>query len=368
MSIRHRPHVSDKKGSERLKRHQPKPPSYLKTILAFAPFAGSAVYLCWARLNKSGALDELITSCSGASYRTGSRLLDKLICANIKFYREALSPSNPPFFPGDVSSISACALIPLIESLRSNTPKPMQHPLITGLAAQTFGRGAIYPLFWSAFISSGAARKHPSESLGTYIHQYEAEGALLASVLGFILPGLGMSITKSSHWTLAWFIYPITLSLVRKSYSTLRRLFTNYHPPYEVSQQRAYYILQAAYFVQFLYATTLHLKVLGPRLFHPDKLKALMNLTFSIPSINTTALSKIAYQVIQWDGVILFVSSIVATFSFARSKTEFAWIAAFDLLAAAACGTGGALAGIWAWRERRLHDERAVYHEIMRGI
>jgi len=93
-----------------------------------------------------------------------------------------------------------------------------------------------------------------------------------------------------------------------------------------------------------------------------------MSLTFSIPSIKTTPLSKIAYQVIQWDGVFLFASSLVATLIFARTKTEAAKIAAFDLLATAACGTGGALAGIWAWREHRLHNERAVYHEVMRGI
>jgi len=368
MSIHHRPEQKGEEGSKILEPHQPKPPSPLKTLAVFVPFTASAIYLCWARLLKSGALDHLVSGCTGASYRTGSRLLDKFICSNVKFYLEALAPSNPPFFSGDVSSIAACALIPLVESLRSNTPKIMRYPVVTGLAAQTFGRGAIYPLYWSAFISSGAARKEPSKSTGSYIHQYEAEGALVASLLGFVLPGLGMSITKSAHWTLAWFIYPISLSIIQKSYSFLRRWLTAYHPPHEISQKRAYHLLQISYFLQFLYATSMHIKVLGPRLFNPEQLKQLMGVTLNIPSINTTTVSKIAYQVIQWDGIVLFASSVVATFAFARTKKEAAKIALFDLLATAACGTGGALAGIWAWRERRLHDERAVYHEVMRGV
>jgi len=369
MSALHRyPEDKDKKASNLLKPYQPKPPKAWKTFLAFSPLTGSALYLCWIRLLNSGALNQLVTECSGANYRTGSRILDRFICANVKFYRAALAPTNPPFFSGDVSSIAACAIIPLIESIRSSPPKGVQYPMVTGLAAQTFGRGAIYPLFWSTFISSGAARRQPSESSGSYIHQYDAEGALLASVLGFIIPGAGMSITKSAHWTLLWFIYPITLSVVQTTYSFLRRTLTAYHPTHEISQRRAYHLLQANYFLQFLYATTLHLKVLGPRLFHIDQLKDLMRLTFKIPSIETTPLSKIAYQVIQWDGVVLFASSLIATLGIARSKAEALKIAAFDLLATAACGTGGAMAGIWAWREHRLHGERAVYHEIMRGV
>lgn len=364
----HHQEQRDNKNSQLLKHLQPKPPPYWKTLLIFGPFTAGSVYLCWVRLVKSGALKDIVSSCSTAFYRSGSRLLDRFLCANVTFYRAALSPSNPPFFAGDVSSIAACALIPLIESLRSNTPESMKYPMVTGLAAQTFGRGAIYPLFWSSFLSSGAARSLPSESIGTFIHQYDAEGALLATLLGFVIPGLGMSITKSAHWTLAWFVYPITLSLISKGYPVIRRLMTPYHTNHEVSQRRAYYFLQASYLLQFLYATGLHIKVLFPRLLHRDQLKALMGLTFSIPSIKTTPLSKIAYEVIQFDGLVLFASSIVATFGFARTKTEALKIALWDLLAIAACGTGGALAGIWAWRERRLREERLVYHEVMRGI
>jgi p-aminobenzoyl-glutamate transporter AbgT len=178
-----------------------------------------------------------------------------------------------------------------------------------------------------------------------------------------------MSISKSTNWTLAWFIYPITMSFIQRLYSTLRRTWTAIQPTYKESQKRAYYFLQATYFLQFLYATTLHIKVFGPRVFHLDQLIKLVHLETSIPPTNSAnhELTKTAYQVVQWDEVFMFTSSLIATLAFARTKSEAIKIAVFVLIATITCGTGSAMACIWAWREQRLHFERVIRHEALKS-
>jgi hypothetical protein len=122
------------------------PPDYWKTLLAFTPIVGSAIYFCWARLYRTGAFSQLLSGSSDIQIRIGSQFLDKLINFNINFYQAALDTSNPPVLLGAVSSTAACAFFPLVESLRISAPKQIQYPLITGLAAQTMGHGVIYPL------------------------------------------------------------------------------------------------------------------------------------------------------------------------------------------------------------------------------
>ncbi|TDL17519.1 hypothetical protein BD410DRAFT_680929, partial [Rickenella mellea] len=241
--------------------------------------------------------------------------------------------------------------IPLIESQRKNTPNILSKPVILGVVSQVLGRGTTYPTWWSIFVSSGGARRTPEESLGSEIDQYDAEGALLAILLGYIVPALTSTMSKSSGWTLTWFIYPITVSFLRSAYTRLRLRFSG--PPKDIqkSYDLGYKITMLSYAIGFIYAAIPHIAVLVPRLPHPDMLRALLGVDFSVPEDRDTPFTKVVYHAIQWDAVVTFVGSLVATLSFSRSKYESLKITVWNIASVLIFGTGASLTGVWAWRE-----------------
>ncbi|KAG6852726.1 hypothetical protein C0991_009528 [Blastosporella zonata] len=328
------------------------------TSVRFVPFLALALNFGWRAVISSGSIPYL---------RWGSFVgfgpLDKLFSLHA-MQLAVMAPINPPFFIGAVSSIYACAMIPLVESYRHPMNSLFSSQTWVSLASQILGRGVVFPVWWTGFINAGGMRAKPDESNGAHIHPYDAEGILAANILGFVVPALMMSLTKQSTWSFVWWLYPISYTLIPRAWKSLRSLFSGEIPDSKVVadkklQDRAYLIIQFLYLTAFVYATTMHLSVVIPRLFHPPLLEALFGVSFSIPSPeDKVSIPRIAYQFIQWDAMALFGSSIVATLSLGRTAGEKIKLALWGLLATLVCGSGGTMAGVWAWRERRLYNER----------
>ncbi|TDL17517.1 hypothetical protein BD410DRAFT_546088 [Rickenella mellea] len=333
-------------------------PAYWKTMVISAPFTAAAINFTWRKMISSGAIPPLLSSCPTFPIHTGVNPLDKFLCGSVSFLQAGLDPSNPPFLGGYMSSFTTCAIIPLIESQRMKTPGILSQPAILGVVSQVLGRATVYPTWWSLFVSSGGARRTPEESVGSEIDQYDAEGALVAVLIGFSLPALKFVTSRSSGWTLTWFLYPFTISLLRAVYPKLRRHLSGSPKDVKDSQELGYTITMLTYAVDFICATVPHLIVLVPRAAHPDMLKALFGLNANVPEDANTSFIKVVFHTIQWDGLITFVSSLVATLSFSRSKWETLGLTVWNFASAVMFGTGGSLTGVWAWREMRMKSER----------
>jgi len=78
----------------------------------------------------------------------------------------------------------------------------------------------------------------------------------------------------------------------------------------------------------------------------------------SIHGQQALGLVKNCFHTMQYDALFVFTSSMVATLSFARNKKEAVKLGVWNFVATALFGTGGALTGVWAWREKRMRKER----------
>jgi len=269
-------------------------------------------------------------------------------------------------------------VIPWVESVRERAPRTppytstfaqrfdslVLNPLFTNAFAQSLGGAIIYPFYWASFISSTQARKWPSLSPGSAIPQIPAESNLVSFVLGFVIPGVAMKYSKNTTWSLIWWFFPFTTFVYRGLYSYVR---TRFCKSIQSSTETAYWITQATYLVGFLYATIFHLIVLVP-MFYPKVqwaiLKALLGPTLSAPSPSTD-LPWTVLHILQYDAILIFGSAVVATLvGFARTKKEAVRLAVWNVFAIVFCGTGGAIAGVWMWREQRLKREREEIAQV----
>ncbi|KIJ45874.1 hypothetical protein M422DRAFT_29539 [Sphaerobolus stellatus SS14] len=324
------------------------------SILAAPALGAAAIRYGWMRLIRTGSISILANT--PPVVHTGISFLNKFITGNVNFLKAGLDPSIPPFLRGFLSSFLTCAYIPFIEA--SRTEPRVSYPWLVGTMGQLLGRGIAYPIWWSVFAASGAARPTPVESAGSAIRDhYTAEGNLLAVVLGFLIPNLAFVKTQEDSWTLTWFLHPLSMALIQKLYVVLRTRLSG--PPHDTQDIRdgTHLLTLATCAVGFCYASIIHFRVMFPRIFN-GQWKNLLGLDFSIPAEGTVSLAENVFHTLQWDAVSVFVSSLVAVLAFARNKSQ-AWkIAVWDLVGTLLFGTGGTLNVLWIWREVNLKRDR----------
>ncbi|KZT40435.1 hypothetical protein SISSUDRAFT_1044357 [Sistotremastrum suecicum HHB10207 ss-3] len=330
-------------------------PSRLMTYLGFIPISLASFAMIWGYLLGSGLPTKL------------SQMSSSDLFMHTSFFQTAMDPSIPPFFCGFVSSLAILALIPYAESLRSERPRNKHildrivlNPFLTNAVAQMFGGAFMYPLYWASFICSGEARKYPAQASHSEIPQAAAESLLFSFVLGFILPSTLMKFFPNhSYIVTLWWAFPLTITLLQYLYITFRPKISS--STSAKSLERAYFLTQGTYLIAFLFSTVFHLSTLIP-MFNPIRTSLPRLINLLVPPLRIlppTPSPVVALQIMQVDSLFLFAGAIMMTLvAFPRTWKEAGKLAAWNVFGVVVCGTGGAIAGVWMWREWRLMGER----------
>ncbi len=338
-----------------------RPLPYWRTVLAATPYSAAAIWFYWARLFQCGICSYL----RGLPPLTITRIsfIDGFLSWNVHLIKEALNPNIPPFLSGFVSSLATVTYLPIIEASRESPNVPLS-PFWTGIYTQCFGRGVLFPWWYSTFAATpGASRRSPGHARGSSISQYDAEANLFTILSGYIIPAILMSKTRSEGWILTWFLYPFTFALLPKFYKSIRKLISCTPKNHRASTDRGHQITLLVYIIGFVYASYLHLSVCAPIMLDPVAMKELLapRVTFPTPSSvskDPLGVAKTILEAIRWDAWITFFASIGATMAFARSKREAIRLAIWAPIGLTVFGTGGVLNAVWFCRELRLKKDR----------
>ncbi|KAJ7733281.1 hypothetical protein B0H14DRAFT_3517424, partial [Mycena olivaceomarginata] len=251
-------------------------------LVAFPVLSALALNLTLGNVVASGLAPELESQCSGtleSPYRlqyTGSNAIDVTLCTLVSFFHLAFTPPVRPLLTYFLATSFPLFAIPAFEAVRTGRPTVLALPVVLGLAGQLWTIGAMIPLYWLAFILSGAASAKPSPSASSSVSSAHAQAVSFGLLAGAVAPSVSLLMLED---------------------------------PYAGH-------LLAFYIITFIVGSSIHVGTL-----------------FATPSLRDVFLPSVAPRIgeapelnvlnlLQWDAVFAFGSTLLATVWFARTTSQ----------------------------------------------
>ncbi|KAJ8508550.1 hypothetical protein ONZ45_g9184 [Pleurotus djamor] len=298
----------------------------------------------------SGLGDDLAKACSASDspylhHVSGLHGLDGFLCNLVAFFHAILEPKVSPvlmYFMGTAGGLMA---FPLIEAQRQSRPLLLAFPMIVGLLGQSITIGLTMTLYWPIFIWRGSANlvSHPT----VHVTQADAEAIVFATFVGTIIPSVGLMVLRDPTVTALWQIFPMFASAAFMGHKLFR--------PSHRHSQSGYKTIRTLYIGSFIAASSMHLAIVGPKLFDVPALLAFFPSTSPLPL--AASLTSKTEDFLKWDLVFAFGSSILGTLWFARDAAEVLTFAIWHAFAIPLFGPGASMTAIFLWRESVLNDD-----------
>ncbi|KIK63723.1 hypothetical protein GYMLUDRAFT_241627 [Collybiopsis luxurians FD-317 M1] len=325
--------------------------SNLVALLLFTSLAVLAVNFILVHGQVSGFFAGLNAQCPSLSlgdttpYRlfyTGIHSIDETLCGIVAMFHSSFDPSVSQFLTYFlISGLPVMAHV-YLESYRPNKPIVLALPVIFVQAMQFLSFGVTFSVYWMLFVVSGAAQSAPlgRQSMITIAH---AQAVLFGIFISIILTGCLM-VLQDPYITAIWQVFPAVVSI-----ASLLHLFIRPASRYPDS---GFSVIRGSYIASFIVISSLHISILTSNSL--DELKSLF-----LPSIHvlpsSAPLERHSLNLLQWDAVFGFSSSLLGTLWFGRNTKEIVALFAWSIFGSVLAGPGAAFAASALWRESCLH-------------
>ncbi|KAG2366826.1 hypothetical protein BDR07DRAFT_1395206 [Suillus spraguei] len=263
------------------------------------------------------------------------------MCALVALFHALLDPAYRPLVAELMTGLAAVTMILFVEAARENRSIFLRVPAVVGVLFQLFSFAVIMPIYYIAFILSGAAIGSPVKGRSTKITQGSAEALLFALIAGYIIPTM-----RYTTATALWQGYPIIMALAQFVYLVIR-------PSRDV--ESGYATIQAMYGLIFVTSAIFHIYYTWPLVFNIQEFQKVLVSQLAL-SKRPLSLPEGVAAVIQWDAVFGIGSTFLMTFWFAQSVKEMVSLLVWHVLSSVVFGPGAAIAGVLLFREARLNS------------
>lgn len=308
---------------------------------------------------QAGTFAKLATKCTPSTpytlAYTGIQSIDAALCPLVAFFDTMLEPQHSmPFNIELLTGLAALAIVPYLEAARSGRNILLELHWVMGIIYQKMTGAVIFPLYWMLFVVTGAASLHrtPRSATAGSIDQRHAESAAFTLLVAYILPSIAMLFARSPYTIAFWQAFPLWMFLAQRLYLAVR-------PACPRSGAKT---VNAIYLSLFALSAVPHVYLLTPIVFKSyDVLVAIG--TLFMPSLTpldpkSTTFDHGVQDFIQWDGVLMLVSTFFATAWIAGPSIKRLGVLACWLTCSMALyGPGAAIAGVFWWRESLIRKE-----------
>jgi hypothetical protein len=287
---------------------------------------------------------------------TGIRELDLQLCGYVVFFHNVIKPVNNPFTTDFLVTLTTYATILYFEAARHGRSRVLALPVIVGLLYQIYSIAVIYPLYWLAFIWTGAASLHKRPGgEHTKIDQAHAEGILFSIFVGFLVPTACMFIMDDPYVTAIWQVFPLLMTISQLAHRLFR---PSSRYPYS-----GYPTVRASYILLFVLASSYHIGIAWPKFKDTALLKHLFAPTIT-PNSEMMTLELGVLEFLKLDAAFSTATIVLASLWFARNFKEILLLVGWYVVAIVLVGPGAAVAGVFLWRESLLNAQRLVAVEL----
>jgi hypothetical protein len=282
---------------------------------------------------------------------TGYPNLDYRMCALVTLFHALLDPAYRPLVAELMTALAAVTMIPFVEAVREKRFIFLRMPAAVGVLFQLFSFAVIMPIYYVAFILSGAAIGSPVKGRATKITQGSAEALFFALIAGYIIPTVYMVIFQDTTSTALWQGYPIIMALAQFVYLIIR--------PSSRYVESGYATIQAMYGLIFVTSAIFHIYYTWPLFLDIQQFQKILVPQLALGK-RPLSLPEGVAAVIQWDAVFGIGSTLLVTFWFARGAKEMVPLFLWHILSSVVFGPGATIAGVLLFREARLNSRAAV--------
>ena len=233
------------------------------------------------------------------------------------------------------------------------------------------GGGVILPLYWLAFVLSGAPQN------GSGISQVQAESALFGFLagqlphkhliitllltnilfhsLGFAIPSASILLNHSNTYVVAiWQIFPILAGVSQQAYILLR-------PAPKGGNGSGYNVVQLTHFLTFIAAVVFHLGLNGPD-FMAHPFQTLASVTSFFPSTQdpnpaTSTSLEAVLDFLYWDKLLIVASALITPLFSMEDFGDAVKLGFGAVITAVLLGPGAAISALWMYRERLFESK-----------
>ncbi|KAJ6488520.1 hypothetical protein C8R47DRAFT_482572 [Mycena vitilis] len=326
--------------------------TYIPVVL-FPVLTALALRLIVGNVIASGLRPQLLAQCPQAlqsleltPYRLDYTTLpsvDNALCRMVSFFHLALTPTVRPLLSYFLGTSLPLLALPALESVRPNRPALLALPVLVGLAGQLFTAGAVLPLYWLLFILSGSARAAPSAS--TPLAAQHTQAVAFGLLIGAGIPSALLLTLRDPHVTALWQLFPLWQFLAQGAHLLVRPARRSGVQPADAG----WGWVQALYIGAFVLSSSMHVATLAAA----PSLRAVF-LPSIAPRVGVAPELK-ALDLLQWDVIFAFGSTLLATLWFARTTRQLAGILLWNVVGSVVVGPGAAIAAVALWRESYLH-------------
>lgn len=282
---------------------------------------------------------------------TGYPDLDLRMCSLVAFFQALLDPAYQPLVAELVTGLAAVTMIPFVEAAREKRSILLGMPAAIGVLFQLYSYAVVMPLYYIAFVLTGASISRPVEGRGTKITQGSAEALLFALIVGYIIPTIYMVVSRDIIATALWQGYPLIMALVQFSHLVIR--------PSSRYVKSGYATIQAMYGLIFVVSAVVHIYYIWPLFFDIQQFQKILVPQLAL-SERPLSLPEGVAAVIKWDQAFGVGSTLLVSFWFAESARDIALLFVWHVLISIAFGPGAAIAGVMSVREARLNARAPV--------
>jgi hypothetical protein len=267
---------------------------------------------------------------------TGVWLLDKQLCILVEIFYQALQPFGLAFTQHFLWGLPPLVMVVLLEGARNDRPW-FFNSLLWGIVYQMWTIGLVLSILWIPFVF--ASWKGEGKSC---VSRRDAEGALIAILVGYYLPTALMLTIQSSTAIALWQPFPIYISAVQCVWSK-----GHFSLPVGGTQSALGITMLTASAVQFytLYPELNRITTSNIREWLP---------IWSTPSGYALTTQEGVRGVLQYDAFTAYGSTILAGVFMTDSTREALLWLVMAPLGMLLLSPGGYIAAMWIQRERKL--------------
>ncbi|KAK8859134.1 FAD/NAD(P)-binding domain-containing protein [Apiospora arundinis] len=344
--------------------------------LIFPLFFLAAIALVWAPFILSGGLDTINDAIAQGRYPggekgvtsfTGVPAIDDALMSLVAFN---LPVVNADFLVGRIfmaqflANVSVMSFILLVEAQRGSKQARLPWSYLSwGLFSQLATSALAMPLY--CFSQTLRGRDSQGPRLARLWLPLESSIAALPShIIGFIVPALMMfdplrqGPYAKSLWTLAFSLFPITVTVSYQVLSLVARLLGKTQAPRTVPHSEVGRTsLHVGYALTGTLAATAHVYTVALTITHPDSLlHGLLSLGYSSPLIQEKILTFLKFDyLITFGALLAFGLGELRTLHYGGSLK----LAILLILGVIMLGPGGTIAIVWSIREDGLRKMKS---------
>lgn len=273
---------------------------------------------------------------------TGWLVVDKQLCILVEIFYQSFQPLGLRFTQHLLWGLPSLIMVTLLEGARRDRPWYF-NSLFLGILYQLWTIGLALSILWAPFVilSLRGASKAP-------VPRRDAEGALVALLVGYYIPTAVMFTTQSAIATALWQPFPVYIATVQYLWSKIRS--TGSHSPPVVG-------VQAALVVTILTASAVQFYTLYPNLSSLTVSSVWEWLPiWSMPSQAAFVMPRdeAVRGLLQYDAFTAYCSTVAAgLFMMDSIGNALLWLA-FAPIGILLLSPSGFIAAMWIQRERML--------------